>query len=316
MLKTPLDAQGRGRRLLEQAAFVCSHGDADGLAAAALAARWRQEAAVSIILLARGQTPFEPGLLPGERPAALLDWGVRPFDGSVVFVDHHFPEAHPSEEQVVVSGYGEQPEVSTSVLVARLIGQQAASWVAAVGAVGDLGDRAWQLPDLNGVAKSHIRSLVPLINAPRRVPSGPVRTALAILVESESPCAALADPRASELLAAKEAWRAALKQALKVAPQVEGGLALIRFSSQYQIHPLVAQTWARRLGATVVMAANDDYLPGKVNFAVRGGSGDLRACLRGALPDEEGEFAHGHDRATGGSLTPERFDTLVRRLRT
>ncbi len=48
-----------------------------------------------------------------------------------------------------------------------------------------------------------------------------------------------------------------------------------------------------------------------VNFAVRGGAGDLRAVLRAALPDVGGEFAHGHDRATGGSLSPDDFERLL-----
>jgi single-stranded-DNA-specific exonuclease len=106
-----------------------------------------------------------------------------------------------------------------------------------------------------------------------------------------------------------------LGAALRTAPEVESGLAVIRISSPYQIHPLVAQTWARRLAPDVVLVANADYIPGMVNFAVRGGSGDLRVRLRDALPSEDGEFAHGHDRATGGSLRPDRFEELVQNLR-
>ena len=48
-----------------------------------------------------------------------------------------------------------------------------------------------------------------------------------------------------------------------------------------------------------------------MKFAVRGGAGDLRAVLRGALPDVRGEFAHGHDRATGGSLAERDFERLL-----
>jgi single-stranded-DNA-specific exonuclease len=64
----------------------------------------------------------------------------------------------------------------------------------------------------------------------------------------------------------------------------------------------------------MVIAANDGYLPGRVNFSVRGGTGDLRAALRRALPDAAGEFAHGHPRATGGSLAPAAFERLLRAL--
>ena len=266
------------------------------------------------MLLGRGATPFAPEAIPPARPAALLDWGVRPFEGEALFVDHHFPEAAARPGQVVISGYGQMPEVSTSVLMGGIV-QEAPTWLIAVGAVGDLGDRAWDLPQLTGVTKSHIRKLVPLVNAPRRGPDGPVSTALDLLVEAPDARSALADPRIEVLEAAKERWRAAFSSALRVAPQVDAGLAVIRISSPYQIHPLVAQTWAKRLAPDVVLVANADYIPGMVNFAVRGGRGDLRAQLRGALPSQEGEFAHGHDRATGGSLPPDIFEKLVRSLR-
>ena len=65
-----------------------------------------------------------------------------------------------------------------------------------------------------------------------------------------------------------------------------------------------------------MIAANDGYLPGRVNFSIRGGTGDLRRLLRDALPEAGGEFAHGHDRATGGSLSPDQFELLLRRLET
>jgi single-stranded-DNA-specific exonuclease len=62
-----------------------------------------------------------------------------------------------------------------------------------------------------------------------------------------------------------------------------------------------------------VIAANDGYLDGKVNFAVRGGHGDLRRLLLDALPEADGgECAHGHERATGGSLVFRDFDRLMR----
>jgi single-stranded-DNA-specific exonuclease len=302
------------RGLLESARSVCPHTDADGLAAGAIALRARGEDASRAVLLPRGSTPFAPEAIPAGRPVAILDWGVRPFYGETLFVDHHFPEAEPAPGQIVVSGYGRSPAVSTSVLMGEIV-PEAPAWVVAVGAVGDLGDRAWELERLNGVTKSHVRKLVPLVNAPRRGPDGPVRTALELLVEAPDAKAALADPRIPILEAAKVEWRAALGAALRTAPEVESGLAVIRISSPYQIHPLVAQTWARRLAPDVVLVANADYIPGMVNFAVRGGSGDLRVRLRDALPSEDGEFAHGHDRATGGSLRPDRFEELVQNLR-
>ncbi|HEX8104225.1 MAG TPA: hypothetical protein VF533_16530, partial [Solirubrobacteraceae bacterium] len=108
-------------------------------------------------------------------------------------------------------------------------------------------------------------------------------------------------------------WRAGFDAVVRTAPRVGDGVALIRFSTPYQVHPLVATTWARRLAPRMVISANDDYLPGRVNFSVRGGEkgDDLRARLRAALPDATGDLGNGHPRATGGSLVPEEFERLV-----
>ena len=86
---------------------------------------------------------------------------------------------------------------------------------------------------------------------------------------------------------------------------------MLRFCVPYQVHPLVAAAWARRLAPRPVLVANDGWVPGRVNFALRGGTADLRALLRDALPDADGDLGHGHPRATGGSLPPGEFDRLL-----
>ncbi len=189
-----------------------------------------------------------------------------------------------------------------------------------MGAVGDVGDAGFALPECaDGAAggrKTAIRRLVSLVNAPRRLPAGPVRLALALLIEHDDPRDALRDPRAAKLVEAKDEYRAEFERVVRTPPRTIGGrVALLRFSSFAQVHPLVAVAWARRLAPRVVLAANDGYLgTGTVNFAVRGGSGNLRSLLRNALPEARGEFARGHDRATGGSLTTEQFELLLDRL--
>lgn len=303
------------RAALLAADHVVPHTDADGLAAGALALRARGEDAQRAVLLGRGETPFAVGARLPPGALAVLDWGVRPLARDGILVDHHVPELpEGSSGPLVLSGHGEEPETSTAPLVRRLVPEQPA-WLAAVGAVGDLGDRGFALPECAGAPKTAVRALVPLVNAPRRLPDGPVRTALALLVEHDDPKAALADPRRAELEDARRAWRAGFDAAVRTAPRVGDRVALIRFSSPFQVHPLVATTWARRLKPRAVIAANDNYLPGRVNFAVRGGDGaDLRALLLGALPQVGGEFAHGHAAATGGSLAPADFERLIRAL--
>ena len=309
------DLMDRARAMLTSCDFVCPHTDADGLAAGAIALRLRGQGAADAVLLGRGTSPWRPNALPAGVPA-ILDQGIRAFDGPALFVDHHAPEAEPREDQLYVGGHGEPAGVSTSVLMRRLC-PNAPPWLAAVGACGDYGDAGLKRPECLPVVKSHVKLLVPLVNAPRRGPDAEsVRTALAILMENDSPKACLNDARIGELHAAKAAYRGAFEAAVKTASQVTDEVAVIRFSSPYQIHPLIAQTWLGRLAPKVILAANDDYLPGMVNFAVRGGPEgmDLRGWLKEKLPDASGEFAHGHDKATGGSLTHEDFGRLMAAL--
>ena len=301
------------RAALLRARTVVPHTDSDGLAAGALALRARGEDAGAAVLLRRGETPFGTSAPLPAGSVAVLDWGVRPLHRPGILVDHHAPEAEPRSGQIVVSGYGEQPATTTAALVRRLLPETPA-WVAAVGVVGDLGNEGFSLPETAGAPRGAVRRLVPLINAPRRLPDGPVRDALALLVESASAGEALHDPRIKLLEEARAEWRSEFARVRRTAPSVGRAIAVIRFTSPAQVHPLVATQWERRLAPRPVIAANDGYLPGRVNFSIRGGTGDLRRLLRDALPEAEGEFAHGHNRATGGSLRPEEFELLVHRL--
>lgn len=303
------------RAALLTAEVVCPHTDADGLAAGAQVLRARGEGAAHALLLGPGQSPWGPRTVLPEGLVALLDQGVRALDGPVVVVDHHAPTATlDAPGQLVLSGYAESEGACTATLVRRVLPEQPA-WLAALGAFGDLGAGGLELPEAAGAARTAVRKLTPLVNAPRRLRDGPVRTALALLVDHEDAAAALADPRIAELEAARAEARAAFERAVRTAPAVGPGVAVIAFDEPAQVHPLVATTWARRLGPRPVLAANAGWLPGRVNFAVRGGAGDLRAWLRDALPEGAGhEFAHGHDRATCGSLPPELFALLVERL--
>ncbi|MBV8992085.1 MAG: hypothetical protein JO372_26305 [Solirubrobacterales bacterium] len=304
------------RAALRRAVAVVPHDDADGLAAGAIALRERGEPASAAVLLGRGGTPYTPGSgdgdpLPPDGPLAILDLGVRPLEREALIVDHHRPEAAAGPGQVVVSGYGERPETCTAVLMRRIAPAQAA-WLAAVGAFGDLGATGLALPETAGAPRAAVRKLTPLINAPRRVAGGPVRMALALLVEHQSPREALADPRMAELEQARAEYRSEYERAVRTAPVIAGEIALLRFSSSSQVHPLVAASWMRRLAPRVVIAANEHYLPGQVNFSVRGGGGrKIIELLRSALPDVGGEFAHGHNRATGGSLSVADFERLL-----
>lgn len=309
-----MDGSGKNARArLMTVEHVVPHTDADGLAAGALVLRVRDEGASAAVLLGRGTTPFGADAPLPDGSVAVLDWGVRPLSRPGLIVDHHVPERDGGDGVLVLSGHGEVPETSTAPLVRRLAPEQPA-WLAAVGAVGDLGDAGFALPECGGAPKTAVRKLVSLVNAPRRLLHGPVCDALALLVEHDDPRDALRDPRIERLVRAKDEWTAAYRRALATPPRVGPRVAVIRLSSPYQIHPLVAAAWRRRLAPRPVLVANDVYLPGRINFAVRGGDIDLRRLLRDTLPEATGEFAHGHPRATGGSVPPDEFELLIERL--
>jgi single-stranded-DNA-specific exonuclease len=107
-----------------------------------------------------------------------------------------------------------------------------------------------------------------------------------------------------------------MNEAKKAAPIFAGNVALIRTHSGCQIHPLVAQIWRGRLPKYIVIAANDAYLPNRVNFSCRAADGtNVLEFLRGLeLSAGEGNYGHGHDGASGGSLPPERWNELLQKL--
>ena len=78
-----------------------------------------------------------------------------------------------------------------------------------------------------------------------------------------------------------------------------------------KVHSQVAVAWARRLAGRVVVAANAGWRADKISFAVRSAEPiDLRTWLRNVYepPPGSGDYARGHARATGGSLTPDAFE--------
>lgn len=303
----------RARGLLTAGQVLC-HDDADGLSSGAIALRATGRSASDALLLDRGVTPWREHPTLGDEPLAVLDWGIQPLDRPALYVDHHALEVDTiRDDQVAITSVGTTPELTTSVLMGRLC-PEVPPWIAAVGATGDLGDRGLALPDFaEGIVKSHVRTLATLVNSARRVPDVPLRTALAILVEAPTAKDALGDPRIAELEDAKARYRVEFNRVVRTAPVFGEAMAVLEFSTPMHVHALVAMQWSRTLRPRPVLAANHEFIPGLVNFSVRCADPDLdlRAVLRAALPDEAGEFAHGHSQATGGSLPPDRFDALL-----
>jgi single-stranded DNA-specific DHH superfamily exonuclease len=330
------DALARGRALITTAVsgpviIACDH-DVDGLASAVLVSRAleRLGSSTDIVPVGRGQHVHESSYrdLLAARKAALYvvtDMGSRSepigLPAPTLLIDHHDSDTFPPDA-VVVSAARRAPVVPTSYLAFELLQPLAAiddlAWLALLGSQADLGTRAafGALPQWRAQHRAKdISEAIALLNAARRAAAHDVATALRVLSAAGSPhelvsgtSEDLARLRAARSEVAKETERCT-----RTSPQIIGGVALIRIRSKAQVHPLVAVRWRTRLAGKIVLVANEDFLPGRVNFVVRSTRDvDLIAWLRSLPLGDVGEdFARGHPAATGGSLSYAQFDRLL-----
>ena len=325
------------------APVVLCHDDADGLSAGAIL--WRALARADreprpVRVIGRGESAWSPTLrdeLAAFVPGGLVvtDLGVQA--GAIlpsvptVLVDHHVPRSWPEpSEAVVISGHADAPTPTSSLLAhacAAALGEAGdLAWLAGIGLVGDLGERAASadFPEIMGpLKKAHtakaLREAVSLVNAPRRSASGDAGPALRMLLRAHGPRDIVGgtDPDAAVLHAARAEVKAALDAARSVPPLFAGPVALIRCDSPCQIHPLVAQSWIHRLRRQVVIGANAGFRAGYVHFAVRSlGVPDLIGFLEERAPPlgPDDQFAQGHRRATGGQVRVETWNRFTEGL--
>lgn len=319
---------------------VFCHFDADGLAAGALLGRALPRLGfrdVRVVHSGRGESAFGEAArarLAALEPDALIvaDLGVDragTLPGvPTLYLDHHRPQGEP-EDAAVISGYGWDPIPASAWMAYDLLLPLAdirdLDWIAAVGTLSDLGDRApW--PELPAIRKRHtakwLREAVALVNAARRASEFDVATPLRLLLEAHGPRAlAEDDARGADRLRAYRAEVAEeLAKARRAAPRFSaaGPYALLRMDSPCQVHPLIAQQWRGRLPKHAVLAANHGYLPGVVAFSMRTARTDLslptllRAVDLG--PDAGPAYGNGHDQASGGHLPPAAFERLLEAL--
>lgn len=264
---------------------------------------------------------FEP------RSLFVLDLGSRDealIDGPQCFIDHHRPDGVPAGA-TLISAYTWSPIPNTSLIVydlaASLVDVSDLDWIAAIGAISDVGERA-PFPLLERVRAKYtmadLKEATTLVNAARRASLYQPETAARALLAHATP-RELVKSQSDDVRALKEAReevKRELAQAKKAAPKFSGKVALVRIRSRCQIHPVIAQIWRTRLPAYVVMVANDGYLPGRVNFSMRTAtSTNLLDFLRAIdLGEGEGSYARGHDQATGGTLPVQRFEALLAKL--
>lgn len=312
--------------------LVASHNDADGLSAAAILARSlaSQGRPVQTRILGRGETPWSAEFRAEAetvRPGGLIviDLGTRP--GTIlpgvptVVIDHHVPTGTP-DGATLISGFGDDPIPTSSLLAYRcaaaLVDPQPLLWLAAVGLIGDMADDVG-FPEMAEARRLHgitaLRKATSLLNAPRRSATGDTSPALALLMSADGPKEVVSRtrPETAALLAAKEEVKAAVEVGKRVGPKVLNGIALVRFDTPCQVHPLLAQTWRGRLKNQIVLAANAGFRSGWVHFAVRSARpiNLVEFLAEHAPPDADGNYGSGHASATGGALRPAGWNTFI-----
>ncbi len=315
--------------------LILTHNDADGLSSGVILARAlaRSGRDPEIRVVGRGESAWSAEMgaeLRERRPQGLVvaDLGLGPgpiLDGTpTVVIDHHVPTGD-AGGATVITGFGTEPVPTTSLLCwwcAHGLGPaDDLLWLAAIGLIGDLGDKA-PFAELAEARKRYgstaLREAVSLLNAPRRAGLGDAAPSLALLMKAVNPKAVVSGehPETASLQAAREEVKAALDAARRIAPRIRPPVALIRLDSPCQIHPLVAQSWRSRLKDSIVMAANTGFRPGWVHFAVRSATGqDLVAFLRAHAPEgADAHYGNGHAQATGGALRNPVWNRFVAAL--
>lgn len=311
---------------------VLGHFDADGLGAVAILVRALRAAgrAAEPMLVGKTETPWDAEVaarIAAQGPSGLIlaDLGTRP-DPVIaglptLVIDHHVPTGEP-EGAITLSGNGLDPEPTTALLAwwaaAALGDQDDLLWLAAIGLIGDMAEDRGFVELERAQArwgKTALRDATALVNAPRRTAAADPGPALRLLLGTDGPKAITRgeDADAVALRDAKAEVRAAVEEGRRMAPLVQGDVALIRLHSGCQIHPLIAQQWRGRLRDKIVIAANSGYRPGWVHFAARSASGrDLLAFLARHRPaGADGRYGNGHAQATGGALPIAQWNDFV-----
>lgn len=315
--------------------LVVFHNDADGLSAGAILIEGLRRAGHTprLRIIGRGENAYSPDFareLAGMEIGGLIvaDLGVRAElpkpQVPTILIDHHVPTGLP-ENACVISGIEDDPIPTSSLLAYRAMRSVAEVddllWLSAIGIIGDMAEKDGFLEMAEARERygvTALRNAAALVNAPRRSASGDASAALELLLKADGPKAVLSGEHreTATLLAAREEVKAELDRAKRAAPKIVGQVAIIRFHSPCQIHPLVAQSWRGRLKDKIVIAANTGYREGWVHFATRTSLDlDILEFLAAVAPPGADEnYGNGHRAASGGALRDKDWTFFVQKL--
>ncbi|KZT24815.1 DHH phosphoesterase [Neolentinus lepideus HHB14362 ss-1] len=348
----------------QQTTLIVPDKDADGLTAGCIIRRTLlllglDEKHLHVHFVAKGSNVHEIEarkrmMAHNASYAIVVDQGSRP--GPPLFpaienrevvktllIDHHESDEFP-KDTLVLSACKHEPVATSATLAYELclpmheaVPNQC-DYLCAMGTIGDLGTSfKWEppFPDMKLCfkrwSKKAINEAVSLVNAPRRTAAFDAESAWKAIIASTSPADILSpnNTYTRRLLAARAEVNAEVERCTHVAPKFseDGKVALLRISSQAQVHPVIATRWAGHLKSPrlqVVIAANNGYTPGVMHFSCRiarqarstvdvniidmlRSYADREPGLREKMGDN---FARGHKQASGGIVKIEDFERL------
>lgn len=288
--------------------------DADGLSAAAL---WSK--ALGGQLQSSPSRRHLPSLNHPADSVYLLDLscgdGALPWVQPTAVIDHHMPSETPPP-CLMLNVHDWEPPACTSLLAHwLLLGPDSPhAWIAAVGALSDLGDAApYTLlqSQLQHHGKTKMRDLVSLINSAHRADGDPVQGVTALL-EHPDPNRLLRSkhPSVAYLRDCQSKVRSRLHSARAVSPRLLGRFAVVEIRSDCPVQSIVAQIWRSRLKHQLILVANRRTDRDEVQLSSRCGQPDNVIAELAKL----GLEVRGHKRSAGAVLNPAEWDAFVRRL--
>jgi len=285
--------------------------DADGLCSAAL---WKLATQGDLMVAPSRQ--ILPVLEADLAAVYLLDLSCPeqafPWSSATVVIDHH-PPPERLPNCLMLNTHDWKPPACTSLLTHWLyFGEHSPhAWIAAAGALSDLGDKA-EFPLLQNSLKQwglpKMRKLTSLINSAHRA-EGDCQPAIDALLEHSDPLSLLRSdhPGVVYLRECQDRVRRRLNHARSAHPLFFGNLAVVQFASDCPVQSIIAQIWRTRLPTHIVLVANQRTDRPVVQLSARS-KAPLHAIQ---FLQERGLSVKGHAGSAGAVLSPEQWELFL-----
>lgn len=318
----------------EDKILILTHVDSDGVSSGAILYKILSSQSFKnfeIIFPNKGENGYSEGVkkrIKDYNPDILfiLDLGSyeTKFDDikRIFLIDHHKPEGVPTKG-VLFSSFPPPPYISTSYLSFLLFNKISLNPKDYIGLIGQVGDYGTDLevPLINELFKKYkkkdVSYISSLVNSARRIKEFNIELSFKYLIESENFSDLLSNSSYKKKLEEyKEVIREDIVKWKKVKPKFIKQIAILEINSPNLIHPVIAQIWKNILEKYIVICANFGYIENKVSFSMRTSLNiSLLEFLRNFLePSIEEDLGFGHERATGGIVSIEKWSEFINKI--